>query len=83
MGTISRNIKLDEEKDKDLIEAIERMPISVLFRNAVRYYIAREPYAVFPERVPPRHVEEAMREQARQTESQPTTGKTKANLDSL
>lgn len=51
----SRNIKLDMEEDKDVIDAAERMGPTLLFRQAVRYYLAREPYAVYPEKAKPRY----------------------------
>lgn len=53
----SRNIKLDEVEDKDVIAAAERMGTTLLFRQAVLYYLAREPYAIYPERAMPRQEE--------------------------
>lgn len=76
----SRNIKLDPVEDKDVIEAAERLGTSLLFKQAVRYYLAREPYAVFPERVPPRHVEEAARATTADIAEKP---KKKAKLTNL
>ncbi|WLR44498.1 hypothetical protein LC087_19210 (plasmid) [Bacillus carboniphilus] len=73
----SRTIKLDVKDDEDVIEAAERLGPTMLFRQAVRYYVAREPYAVFPERVEQRkEFEKNETEQIKEVKETPIEKKT-------